>query len=227
MLNTIGQLVSFSFERSKRKSIGITIKPDGSVFVKAPLRMPEYKVWEFVNSKRKWIVTKHFELKEKFKEPSYKENDSFKVLGKEYKLQIQRMSIKRAKLELQDENLVAYIPSGLTNVQEEEIVQKSYDNLIKNVAIKIIPEEMEKVSNIVGLKPKELKIKNFKRAWGNCSSKKVISINKDLCKFGVAQIDYVCLHEICHLKHMNHSKAFWSMVGMYMPDYKNIQKSLK
>ena len=85
---------------------------------------------------------------------------------------------------------------------------------------------MEKISDIVGLKPKELKIRNFKRAWGNCSSKKIISINKNLCKYSIQAIDYVCLHEICHLKYMNHSKDFWNMVGKYMPNYKLIEKEL-
>ena len=67
----------------------------------------------------------------------------------------------------------------------------------------------------------------MKRAWGNCNSKKEIHLNKNLIKYSKREISYVCLHELCHLKYMNHSKDFWNMVAYYMPDYKMAEKELK
>ena len=110
---------------------------------------------------------------------------------------------------------------------KKQILEKAYDKYIFEVAKIEIPKIIAEVSKVVGLYPKELKIRNFKRAWGNCSSKKIISINKNICKFSKSAITYVCLHEICHLKYMNHSKDFWNMVKKYMPNYKEIEKEIK
>ena len=86
---------------------------------------------------------------------------------------------------------------------------------------------MEKYIALTGLTPCEIKIRKFKSIWGNCSSKKVIKINQNLIHYGIDQIEYVCLHEITHLKYMNHSKKFWDMVAKYMPDYKLAEAELK
>lgn len=91
---------------------------------------------------------------------------------------------------------------------------------------RIIPI-MEKMIRITGLTPLEVKLVNFKRAWGNCSNKKVIKLSNKLVMYSDTAIEYVCLHELCHLKYMNHSKAFWNLVSKYMPNYKDVEKELK
>lgn len=189
--------------------------------------MPLYKIDNFIQSKRKWIYEKHFEQRNKFTKKKFKLGDSLNILGKAYKLEISNHNKKQVSLDLYDDKLVCYIPSKISESEQVDLIEKAYDKLIMKIANKKIPEEMDKICSIVGLKPKELKIRNFKRAWGNCSSKKVISINKDLCKYSIDAIDYVCLHEICHLRYMNHSKDFWNMVRTYMPNYKQIEKELK
>ena len=75
--------------------------------------------------------------------------------------------------------------------------------------------------------PESFRVKRLKRVWGNCSSKKVISLNYNLIKYSKKAMDYVVIHELSHLKHMNHSKDFWNMVERYMSDYKIAEKELK
>ena len=75
--------------------------------------------------------------------------------------------------------------------------------------------------------PNKVKIKNIKYAWGSCSSKKNISINMELAKKDEKVTEYVVLHEMCHLKQMNHSQKFWALVEKYMPEYKEYKKMLK
>ena len=96
----------------------------------------------------------------------------------------------------------------------------------KQAAQRILPI-MDKMISVTGLKPKEYKLFNFKRAWGNCSNKRVIKLNTKLVMYSDNAIEYVCLHELCHLKYMNHSKDFWNLVKQYMPNYKEIEKELK
>lgn len=101
------------------------------------------------------------------------------------------------------------------------------EKFYKKEAEKKIPELMEKMIKLTGLKPNEYKLMNFKRAWGNCSNKKVIKLNTKLVMYSDFAIEYVCLHELCHLRYMNHSKKFWELVKSYMPDYKIAEKELK
>ena len=86
---------------------------------------------------------------------------------------------------------------------------------------------MEKYIKLTSLQPKEIVIRKFKSIWGNCSSKKVIKINQNIIHYGMDQIEYVCLHELTHLKYMNHQKEFWNYIKKYMPNYKNISGVLK
>lgn len=110
-------------------------------------------------------------------------------------------------------------------IKEEKYMQN--EKFYRKEAEKRIPQIMEKMIAITALKPEEYKLMNFKRAWGNCSSKKVIKLNAKLVMYSDFAIEYVCLHELCHLKYMNHSKKFWSLVENYMPDYKIAENELK
>lgn len=109
--------------------------------------------------------------------------------------------------------------------KEKEFFKNEKENTTK--ARKVIFQIMEELIKITGLKPTEYKLMNFKRAWGNCSNKGVIKLNTKLVMYSENAIKYVCLHELCHLKYMNHSKAFWKLLSSYMPNYKDIEKELK
>jgi len=98
-----------------------------------------------------------------------------------------------------------------TEEQFKQIVEKNVNELIKST----------------GLKPNQIRIRNIKYAWGSCSANKNITINYNLIKYSEKAIKYVILHELCHLKYMNHSKDFWNLVAKYMPEYKSIKKEFK
>ena len=86
---------------------------------------------------------------------------------------------------------------------------------------------VKKYSILTGLKPQDIVIRKFKSIWGNCSSKKIIKLNQKLIHYNIKSIEYVCLHEITHLKYMNHQKQFWNYIKKYMPDYKERANLLK
>jgi len=223
------KLIEYEIEKGKRKNLYIHIK-DGKVLVKSPNRFPNYKIEKFVEEKIEWIYIKLTEHKEKA-EQEYVGGETFKVLGKDCKLIIVYDNIKNPKLDKIENSIFAFIPIKYKNEinkdEEKEKIKKLIDKYYFNLAQVEVEKAMEKITSIVGLKPKEYKVKNLKSVWGNCSSKKNISINKNIVKYREKVIEYICLHEVCHLKHMNHSKDFWNMVFFYMSDYKDIEKELK
>ena len=142
---------------------------DEEVIVKAPIRLEEEYIKEFVNKKSKWIYE------------GLKKN---------------KVKSKRA----------------------EKIEQKDIERLTK-----IVEKTINKYSKMLNVKPNKVRIKNIKYAWGSCSSQQNISISIQLAKKEEKVIEYVVLHEICHLIYMNHSKNFWKLVEEYMPEYQNYE----
>ena len=91
----------------------------------------------------------------------------------------------------------------------------------------IIEKNVKELIKQTGLMPNKITIKQIKYAWGSCSSKKNITLNLELIKYSRQAIRYVILHELCHIKYMNHSKDFWNLVEKYMPNYKQVKKEFK
>lgn len=106
---------------------------------------------------------------------------------------------------------------SLTNADIEKLCQK---------ALSVIPDKVKYYAEIMGVTYGRITIRNQKTRWGSCSSKGNLNFNCLLMLMPDKVLDYVVVHELCHLKQMNHSKKFWKEVERYMPDYKNYKKWL-
>lgn len=106
---------------------------------------------------------------------------------------------------------------ALTNADIEKLCQK---------ALSVIPDKVKYYAEIMGVIYGRITIRNQKTRWGSCSSKGNLNFNCLLMLMPDKVLDYVVVHELCHLKQMNHSKKFWKEVERYMPDYKNYKKWL-
>lgn len=155
-----------------------------------------------------------------------------------------RSNIKNVYLHIKDGQLVIKAPNKISKKDIDEIVLKKAkwinDNLkkvklkeekedlyTKEEFVQIVQNTVRNMSNLTGLYPQKCTIKNIKYAWGSCSSKRNISLNSNLIKYSKQAIQYVVLHELCHIKYMNHSKDFWNLVEKYMPNYKEVKKEFK
>lgn len=109
-----------------------------------------------------------------------------------------------------------------TKENNKPITEKQIEYLKQTIETSI-----EKYTKNIGQRPRKITIKNIKYAWGSCSAKKNITININLARKKKEIIEYVVLHELCHLREMNHSKKFWDLVEKNMPKYKEYRKQLK
>ena len=154
--------------------------------------------------------------------------------------------IKNVYIQIKDGEVIVKAPRYVSKKYIEQIVEEKKNWILKKLeetrniepereytnqdAIKlkdkldiIFPELIQKTK----LVPNKIRIRNIKYAWGSCSSNRNITINLKLVDKSDEEIRYVVLHELCHLKYMNHSDNFWSLVGKYMTNYKEIRKKLK
>lgn len=219
--------IAYTINKAKIKNIYITIE-NGEVVIKAPWYTTRNQIQEVVESKRDWIMKKLEEYNvSPRKAKEYEDGEKFQILGESYYLNIYYKDINNAILNVENEKIEIILPLSYAEEDNTEQIKKMIDKMYYMIAEKEVESAMERTRKMVGLAPEEYKIKKIKYAWGTCSSRKVITINQNLMMYSRKAIEYVVLHEICHLKYMNHSKKFWEMVESYMPDYQEAEKELK
>ena len=112
-------------------------------------------------------------------------------------------------------------------VPNKNNILKCYDNFYKFYAKKYLIPRVDYFSDIMNLNYSEIKFRKMKSRWGSCSSKGVITLNSQLIKINKELVDYIIVHELAHLTHMNHSKKFHLLVNQYLPDSKILNQKLK
>ena len=215
--------LNYELVRSKIKNMYILIR-NGKVIVKASNNISENRIKDFINSKEDWINKKLKEFENKsFKEKSYVSGEVFKVLGNDYILNIEYGNFEKASVNMDNGYINIFVSENYETEKIKELIEKMY----YKVALMIVDKSVKMWKSTLKIAPDVVVIKKLKTAWGKCNSKRKITINLDLMKYDQKVINYVVLHEFCHLRYMNHSKDFWNMVGKFMPDYKDLKKELK
>ncbi len=207
--------------RTKRKTIALIVESNGDLIIRAPKRATKREINALVKKHADWIVEKQDEVRkeqEAFTPRQFAEGEEFYFLGKSYALQY--TGAKKSTLRLWGEKLQV-----ARSVQEkpERVIEQWY----KKEARQIFTERVNFYAEKYGFEYNKLKLSSAKRRWGSCSSIGNINLTWRLVMAPPEIIDYVVVHELCHLREQNHSKAFWAQVGAIMPNYKARRKWLK
>jgi len=180
--------------------------------------MKETDIWRFIEEKQDWINRKQAKAREEALPPrQFVDGEKFTFFGEEYPLRI--------------------VPDGkLALVLDEEFKLKKsaqpqarsvFENWYKRQARKVLSERIEYFARSHNFQPKKLRISSARTRWGSCSAKGTLSLTWRLVMAPPEVIDYVVVHELCHLKALNHSKVFWANVSAIIPEYKKLRKWLK
>ena len=204
---------------SRRRTIALVIEHDGSVTVRAPLRMSARAIQDFVEKHTGWLEKKQAEMSSIVPEPikQYQPGENFLFLGGEYSLEI--VQDQRKKLVLDDHFKLT--ESARKNA---ELV---FQNWYRKQALQIITERVKYFADKYDLHFAKIRITSARTRWGSCSSKGTLSFSWRLILTPMETVDYVVVHELAHTVHHNHSKRFWSLVEKIMPDYKEQRKRLR
>ncbi|MBN1536534.1 MAG: M48 family metallopeptidase [Anaerolineales bacterium] len=206
--------------RTKRRSIALIIQPDGKLIVRAPLKASDKIIHAFVQKKASWIHSKQALVKSASTQATPKKflhGEKFWHLGELYPLQI----VDQANQPLEFNGRFTMSLSAQSQARSHFI--KWY----KASARKIITERVVQYATRNGFTYSQVKITSAQSRWGSCSGKGSLCFSWRLVMAPLTVIDYVVVHELVHLRHKNHSKAFWAEVKALMPDYKNKRSWLK
>ena len=198
---------------------------DGLVEVRAPFNIQQKEIDSFISQKENWIKKKLLlqKSKKKIMKKKFENEEIFQFLGKDLKLKIIISKTKKSYISNE------YIYLALKNNKEncEEKIKKKLEILFREAAKEIFQNKTLNEAKNIKVTPKKIIVRSYKRRWGSCSHKKNISYNWKLIMAPEKIIDYVVIHELCHLIHFNHSRDFWKSVDNIMPDYKSSKEWLK
>lgn len=146
------------------------------------------------------------------------------LLGVDYKVKIIYKNVKITELDVEDKTIKISLPNKYKKMSNKEILDLAIEKMYEQIANVEIERAMEKTRIMLGFAPEEYEIAKIK-TLGTCKDKK-ITINPEVVKYNRKVIDYVVLHQYCHLKYKTHSKGFMKMIEKYQPDYKKCEEIL-
>lgn len=240
-----GTVVAFEFKRGKRRTIGFSVGPQGLV-VCAPSWVPLHQVDAALQEKSRWIIQKLGETAARHQqrvahEIEWRDGMVLPYIGQQLTVVLDPNCVKVARgvaaavlvpiaPVADDSGLVAHqpalrlsLPTSATPDQMRSAVQTWLMRQVKQNFI----ERLDHFAPQLQVQWRTLALSNAKTRWGSARSDGSIRLNWRLVHFSQAVIDYVVVHELSHLRVMDHSPRFWNTVRSVMPDYAVLRKQLK
>lgn len=219
--------IKFDLIQTNRQSLGITVKPDSSVYVRSPISKSLPDVLIKVKHKAPWIlkqIDRFDSIRPVIYKKEYVSGESFYYLGRQYRLKVIKVDgessvkMKGGFIQVMTDNKDALCVKQLLEGWYLNLSKRYFDKKINAVHT-----QLEKY----GISFPKVKIRTMKTRWGSCSKNGNISLNSHLIKAPSHCIEYVIMHEFCHLKYFNHSREYYMLFNKVMPDWESRKKRLE
>lgn len=206
--------------RSNRKKSALLKVSDNLVQLVVPLNLSDNRIHEILKKKTAWIKRKLIEnlMLPKHKEKEFVNGESFAYLGKNYRLKIIQSAENQVKLK------GGYIQ---VSVAKNSSARNLLIDWYQNLAIQKLSEKSDRYAKIIGAHPNSIRVQEYKSKWGSCSVKGDIAFNWKIIMAPHSVIDYLVVHELCHLVEHNHSIKYWKLVEKIMPNHREQRAWLK
>lgn len=225
-LQLAGIPVGYLLERSRRRSIGMTVCAQG-LRVRAPLGVSHGAVERVLQDKAQWIVRKLAEQRQRVRHSApieWGEKAQLPYLGLSLGLQLLAAPARRPAALLLEEGLLQLpLPAGAPADQIRAAVQVWW----LAAARSHFTERLEHFAPQLGVHWRSLRLSSARTRWGSARSDGSIRLNWRLMHYAPQVIDYVVVHELSHLRHMDHSPRFWATVASVLPDYRALRQQLR
>lgn len=213
--------------RKGRRRLSIILHPLRPIEVRSNLRTSDKQITEFLLLKRTWIEKNQQQFKnmrETFPDKRFEEGEVFSMLGKSRVLKFIQSPDRKLRGWIQGEQIILSRP--VSPVSEKQL-QKTLRDLYKKISIAYLEQRVQVLSQRMQCLPSNLSFGEAKSRWGSCQATGEVRLNWKLIVFEPRIIDYVVIHELAHLKHLDHSVRFWKVVETHEPQYRSLRKKLK
>jgi len=219
--------ISYTLERTARKRLRIVVRPDLSVRVAAPLEAEDVEVQRAMRGKAAWIARQIDALEAFHPLPTpgrYVSGETIRYLGRQYRLKVEKGDASPAKL--RDRFLWVRVEDSANRSAVKGAVDAWFLARARDVFHRSLERCME-VAARQGIDPPQLAIRSMRTRWGSCSASGRITLNLKLVQTPAHCVEYVLMHELCHLRHHDHSRAFYRLLTTCMPDWEQRKAVLR
>lgn len=214
------EIIAYSVNKTTDKCLYISVE-NGEVSVRAPWYATRDKIQNAVLEKREWILKKLEEYDEK-QDINLR---PIQILGIIYSLKVSYKNIDVIECDLEKNVVKVNLPKKYKKINNNSMTDILIDKLYLKIAEKEIESIMEKTRIMLGIAPEDYELKEMEGIIAKCTENRNIIINPRIIRYKREVIEYIILHEFCHLKYKNHTKSFYNMLEKYMPDYKKYEIS--
>ncbi|MBS3996378.1 MAG: M48 family metallopeptidase [Hydrogenophaga sp.] len=231
--------VAYEFKRGQRRTIGLRVTGEG-LSVSAPRWTPVGEVEALLHSKSAWVLDKLQSARHRAGElaqarPVWADGAELRFLGQRVRLVLDPShSFAEAGAVLDPpapqadgSEPVARLRLGLAHSATEAQIRDAAQAWLMRQARRVFTERLAHFAPRVGVQHKSLRLSSAGTRWGSASVDGSIRLNWRLIHLGMDLVDYVVVHELSHLRHMDHSPRFWAVVAGVMPDYAERRLALK
>lgn len=201
--------------KERRKTAAIVIGEKQEIIVKVPYYMTDWQIKHFLNEHDKWIKQTVSKKKDHLEHNDWYITGKQLFMGKYWSVKIKTVYGASSMIIFNEE--LGFV---LTTDGSEEDARSQMEKFFRNKAKAFLPKLVMEYANLVGVSYEQITIRKQATRWGSCSSKGNLSFNMKILCAPIEAIKYVVLHEVVHLKHFDHSRAFWQEIERWMPDYK-------
>lgn len=215
-------IITYTVNKNLNNELYLSVQ-NGEVVVRAPWYYTNTQIQDIIEEKKQWILNKikEYELSQ---ERKYIRNEIVELLGEDCKVIINYKNLKKPTLTVEGKDIKICLPNKYKKLDREEILVKLIEKLYDLVAKTEIENSMERVRKLVGFAPEDYQIKRLGNKMGDCiKEEELIIINPDIVKYNRETIDYIILHQFCHLKYKTHSKKFMEIIESVMPNCKKYE----
>ena len=199
----------------------------GEVVVNAPWYFSRRQIQTVIEEKKQWILNKIEEYQQQ--NMVYSDKGNIIVLGANHQVRLYYKSVDAPSINLVNRTIEVVLPNKYKKVETAQVLKILVDKLYEKVAEQEVERAMEKTRLLLGYAPEDYEVKKMpNNIMAHFSSEEQkISINYNIAKYDRNVIDYIVLHEFCHMKYKIHTKNLWKIIAKYMPSYERYENILK
>src|SRR5208337_5398436 len=213
---------------ARRKTLSLCVYPDNRVVVAAPEKLPQRDIMSFVERKSDWVRKRldlNREKQEKLPMREFNPGESLLYLGAEHTLEVRErrnvgVSCERGKI-------IVSIHPEIPARTRAPFIRRQLVTWYANMALKKIHERVVHYMRIIGVTPRAVRIKSLRSRWGSCSVRGQVNFAWNIILAPEPVLDYLVVHELCHLIHLNHSAEYWDLVEKFFPEHRERRKWLR
>lgn len=225
-LKAKNDVIAYTVDKTSNSSLYISIQ-NGEVIVKAPWYYTQKQIQSVIEEKKNWIL-KHL--------TEYIENESIRkqkintepisILGNPYDIIVKYENTKNPTLNLLKKYVEIILPAKYIDVDKTQIINATIAKMYASLAKDELENMMEDARHMLGFAPEDFQLKPIGDELAKCSNQ-IITINPTIMQYSREIIQFIILHEFCHLKYKNHTKAFYELMEKYIFDYEKIAKQVQ